>query len=161
MTNAELLEFALATAEAAGQAILPHFRAALDVEDKGGAKGYDPVTVADHAAEAIVHRFRGRREFDRHVVWRSTGAAEEDIEQFERELAPVGEPVQPTAPAAALTPAQHQEDHERAADDSERAQRSPAGVVAIDDQRQQHDAGRVGDRDLREQLQHRRTGQPQ
>jgi myo-inositol-1(or 4)-monophosphatase len=54
MTDAELLEFALATAEAAGQAILPHFRAALDVEDKGGAKGYDPVTVADHAAEAII-----------------------------------------------------------------------------------------------------------
>jgi len=54
MTNAELLEFALATAEAAGEAILPHFRAALDVEDKGGAKGYDPVTVADHAAEAII-----------------------------------------------------------------------------------------------------------
>jgi len=54
MTSAELLEFALATAEAAGRAILPHFRAALDVEDKGGAKGYDPVTVADHAAEAII-----------------------------------------------------------------------------------------------------------
>jgi myo-inositol-1(or 4)-monophosphatase len=54
MTNAALLEFALATAETAGRAILPHFRAALDVEDKGGAKGYDPVTVADHAAEAII-----------------------------------------------------------------------------------------------------------
>ena len=54
VTNADLLAFALSTAEAAGQAILPHFRAALDVEDKGGAKGYDPVTVADHAAEAII-----------------------------------------------------------------------------------------------------------
>ena len=53
-TNAALLEFALRTAEAAGKAILPHFRAALDVEDKGGAKGYDPVTVADHAAEAVI-----------------------------------------------------------------------------------------------------------
>jgi myo-inositol-1(or 4)-monophosphatase len=53
-TNAALLEFALSTAEAAGKAILPHFRAPLDVEDKGGAKGYDPVTVADHAAEAII-----------------------------------------------------------------------------------------------------------
>ena len=53
-TNADLLEFALSTAEAAGRAILPHFRAALDVEDKGGAKGYDPVTVADHAAEAVI-----------------------------------------------------------------------------------------------------------
>lgn len=52
--NAALLEFALRTAEAAGKAILPHFRAPLDVADKGGAKGYDPVTVADHAAEAII-----------------------------------------------------------------------------------------------------------
>ncbi len=53
-TNAEMLEFALRTAEAAGRAILPHFRAALDVADKGGQRGYDPVTVADHAAEAVI-----------------------------------------------------------------------------------------------------------
>ena len=53
-TNADLLEFALSTAEAAGKAILPHFRAPLDVENKGGERGYDPVTVADHAAEAII-----------------------------------------------------------------------------------------------------------
>ena len=38
-TNAALLEFALRTAQAAGEAILPHFRAALDVEDKGGRQG--------------------------------------------------------------------------------------------------------------------------
>ena len=53
-TNADLLEFALATARAAGEAILPHFRAALEVADKGGVKGYDPVTVADHAAETVI-----------------------------------------------------------------------------------------------------------
>jgi myo-inositol-1(or 4)-monophosphatase len=53
-TNAELLEFAVSTAEAAGTAILPHFRAALDVENKAGANGYDPVTVADQAAEAVI-----------------------------------------------------------------------------------------------------------
>ncbi len=53
-SKAALLEFALRTAETAGEAILPHFRAALDVEDKGGARGYDPVTVADHAAEAVI-----------------------------------------------------------------------------------------------------------
>jgi myo-inositol-1(or 4)-monophosphatase len=52
--TAEYLEFAQRVAQAAGQAILPHFRVALDVEDKGGAKGYDPVTVADHAAEAVI-----------------------------------------------------------------------------------------------------------
>ena len=53
--------------------ILPHFRAAIDVEDKGGARGYDPVTEADRAAEAVIrardpralsgsrHRRRGAR----------------------------------------------------------------------------------------------------
>jgi histidinol phosphatase-like enzyme (inositol monophosphatase family) len=51
---AEFLEFALATARAAGDVILPHFRAALDVADKGGGKGYDPVTIADRAAETVI-----------------------------------------------------------------------------------------------------------
>ena len=49
-----MLEFASRTAEAAGKAILPHFRVALDVADKGGVRGYDPVTVADQAAEAVI-----------------------------------------------------------------------------------------------------------
>jgi len=48
------LEFAYRMAVAAGEAILPHFRVAIDVEDKGGARGYDPVTVADRAAEAVI-----------------------------------------------------------------------------------------------------------
>jgi histidinol phosphatase-like enzyme (inositol monophosphatase family) len=51
---AEFLEFAHRTAQAAGAVILPHFRAALDVANKGGARGYDPVTVADHAAETVI-----------------------------------------------------------------------------------------------------------
>ena len=51
---AEFLEFALATARAAGDVILPHFRAPLDVADKGGGKGYDPVTIADRAAETVI-----------------------------------------------------------------------------------------------------------
>jgi myo-inositol-1(or 4)-monophosphatase len=46
--------FALQAAMAAGDAILPHFRAPIDVEDKGGARGYDPVTEADRAAEAVI-----------------------------------------------------------------------------------------------------------
>jgi histidinol phosphatase-like enzyme (inositol monophosphatase family) len=47
-------EFALRAAFAAGDAILPHFRATIDVEDKGGSRGYDPVTEADRAAEAVI-----------------------------------------------------------------------------------------------------------
>lgn len=49
-------EFALRAAFDAGAAILPHFRAPIDVEDKGGAQGYDPVTEADRAAEAVIRR---------------------------------------------------------------------------------------------------------
>ena len=48
------LDFALALAERAGDAILPHFRQAITVDDKGGADGYDPVTVADRGAETII-----------------------------------------------------------------------------------------------------------
>jgi myo-inositol-1(or 4)-monophosphatase len=51
---AEHLEFACALAAAAGEAILPHFRQPIAVEDKGGARGYDPVTAADRAAEAVI-----------------------------------------------------------------------------------------------------------
>jgi histidinol phosphatase-like enzyme (inositol monophosphatase family) len=51
---AALLEFAHGTALAAGREILPHFRTALDVEDKGGLSDYDPVTVADRAAETVI-----------------------------------------------------------------------------------------------------------
>ncbi|HVE47993.1 MAG TPA: histidinol-phosphatase [Casimicrobiaceae bacterium] len=50
----ELLEFAYRTAIAAGDSILPHFRRALDVENKDRGGGYDPVTVADRAAESSI-----------------------------------------------------------------------------------------------------------
>jgi len=51
---AEFLDFALATARAAGAAILPHFRAPLAVDDKSGGRSYDPVTIADRAAETVI-----------------------------------------------------------------------------------------------------------
>ncbi len=47
-------EFAYRIAALAGAAILPHFREPIDVEDKGGVLGYDPVTEADRAAESII-----------------------------------------------------------------------------------------------------------
>jgi histidinol phosphatase-like enzyme (inositol monophosphatase family) len=52
----DFLEFAERMARAAGKAILPHFRASLRVADKGGARGYDPVTVADRAAERVIRK---------------------------------------------------------------------------------------------------------
>lgn len=57
MTAADLdecLEFAQDMAVAAGEAILPHFRRALAVEDKRNFMGYDPVTEADRAAETVI-----------------------------------------------------------------------------------------------------------
>ncbi len=54
-------EFALAAAQEAGVAILPHFRAAIAVDDKGGARGYDPVTEADRRAEDVIRQAIRRR----------------------------------------------------------------------------------------------------
>ncbi|MGC1817495.1 MAG: inositol monophosphatase family protein [Casimicrobiaceae bacterium] len=54
--NAAYAEFALAAAREAGAAILPHFRVPIAVDDKGGARGYDPVTEADRAAEDVIRR---------------------------------------------------------------------------------------------------------
>jgi len=48
------VEFAVRAAHAAGAAILPHFRAPIAVDDKGGPRGYDPVTEADRAAESVI-----------------------------------------------------------------------------------------------------------
>jgi len=48
------LEFAYRMALAAGDAILPHFREVIDVEDKRNLMGYDPVTIADRAAEEVI-----------------------------------------------------------------------------------------------------------
>jgi myo-inositol-1(or 4)-monophosphatase len=51
---ARYADFAVAAAHAAGQAILPHFREPIAVEDKGGARGYDPVTAADRGSESAI-----------------------------------------------------------------------------------------------------------
>ena len=50
------LAFALELAREAGDAILPHFRERIAIEDKGSAAGYDPVTEADRAAETVIRR---------------------------------------------------------------------------------------------------------
>jgi histidinol phosphatase-like enzyme (inositol monophosphatase family) len=46
--------FACRLVELAGRAILPHFRATLTVENKAADGGYDPVTIADRAAEQAI-----------------------------------------------------------------------------------------------------------
>lgn len=53
-TADRFLEFAHALADVAGAAILPHFRRPLTVTNKAGKAGFDPVTVADRAAERAI-----------------------------------------------------------------------------------------------------------
>ena len=78
--SADFLEFAVRVAAAAGEAILPHFRAAIAVEDKGGARGYDPVTEADRAAEAVMRRLI-KANFPQHgIVGEEFGSEREDAE---------------------------------------------------------------------------------
>jgi histidinol phosphatase-like enzyme (inositol monophosphatase family) len=52
--------FAAELADAAGKAILPYFRTRMQVEDKGGQR-FDPVTLADRAAEHAMREMIGRR----------------------------------------------------------------------------------------------------
>jgi histidinol phosphatase-like enzyme (inositol monophosphatase family) len=58
--TADFVAFACRLGEVAGRAILPHFRAALDVENKAPRGSYDPVTVADRAAETAIRDEIGR-----------------------------------------------------------------------------------------------------
>jgi histidinol phosphatase-like enzyme (inositol monophosphatase family) len=53
-TFRELKEFAFHLADIAGQAVLPHFRKPIRVENKDKSGAYDPVTKADHAAERAI-----------------------------------------------------------------------------------------------------------
>jgi myo-inositol-1(or 4)-monophosphatase len=55
----ELLRFAETLADCARAAILPHFRALPDVENKA-ASGFDPVTIADRAAETAMREVIGK-----------------------------------------------------------------------------------------------------
>ncbi len=64
---AAYLEFAPQTAIAAGAAILPHFREIIAVEDKRNFMGYDPVTVADRAAEEVI-RAAIKRAYPEHGI---------------------------------------------------------------------------------------------
>jgi histidinol phosphatase-like enzyme (inositol monophosphatase family) len=63
----EYAAFACGLGELAGREILPHFRAALEVENKAGEGLYDPVTVADRAAETAIRR-EIRRVYPRHGI---------------------------------------------------------------------------------------------
>lgn len=60
------IDFAIAAVRSAGAAILEHFRTNVAVQNKAGA-GFDPVTIADRAAEACI-RARIRAAYPGHGI---------------------------------------------------------------------------------------------
>ena len=67
MTAVDFAAFVDELASVAGETILPFFRTALNVRDKGGPGSFDPVTAADHAAETAM-RTLIRRSFPDHGI---------------------------------------------------------------------------------------------
>src|SRR6476469_5004061 len=67
MTAIDFSAFVNELASVSGETILPFFRTALTVEDKGRSGSFDPVTAADHAAETAM-RTLIRRTFPAHGI---------------------------------------------------------------------------------------------
>ena len=64
---AEYAAFACHLGEIGGRTILPYFRSRIAVENKAASQGYDPVTVADRAAESAI-RDEIRRVYPDHAI---------------------------------------------------------------------------------------------
>jgi myo-inositol-1(or 4)-monophosphatase len=80
MTAVDFAAFVDQLADASGDAIRPFFRTSLSIDDKGGTRGFDPVTAADRAAESAM-RALIRRTFPGHgVVGEEFGAENPDAE---------------------------------------------------------------------------------
>jgi histidinol phosphatase-like enzyme (inositol monophosphatase family) len=77
---AELDAFLLELNAAAAQAIAPYFRAEHGMVDKGGAKGFDPVTEADKAAERAIRKLIAARYPEHGVVGEEYGEDRPDAE---------------------------------------------------------------------------------
>jgi myo-inositol-1(or 4)-monophosphatase len=56
VTITEFHDFVERLADAAGKAVLPFFRTRIGMHNKDGGGGFDPVTEADKAAEAVMRR---------------------------------------------------------------------------------------------------------
>ena len=75
-----LVTFLDELADAAGAVILPHFRAALAIENKLGPGAYDPVTVADRAAEQAMRALIETRYPEHGILGEEFGALRRDAE---------------------------------------------------------------------------------
>ncbi len=80
MTAIDFSAFVDELAAISGETILPFFRTALSIHDKGRAGSFDPVTAADHAAESAM-RALIRRNFRYHgIVGEEFGEERADAE---------------------------------------------------------------------------------
>src|ERR1700759_5632573 len=78
--NSELDAFLVELNQAAAGAILPLFRSEHGLVDKGGAKGFDPVTEADKGAERAIRALISARYPDHGVIGEEYGEDRPDAE---------------------------------------------------------------------------------
>jgi histidinol phosphatase-like enzyme (inositol monophosphatase family) len=77
---AELDAFLIELNAASAQVILPLFRADHGLEDKGGVRGFDPVTAADKGAEAAIRELIAARYPEHGVIGEEYGEDRPDAE---------------------------------------------------------------------------------
>src|SRR5258707_12487618 len=80
MTAIDFAAFVDQLAGVAGETILPFFRTALNVRDKGCPGAFDPVTAADHAAETVMRALIRRQFPDNGIVGEEYGEERVDAE---------------------------------------------------------------------------------
>ena len=80
MTVIDFKAFIGRLATSSGETILPFFRTSLSIDNKSVAQGFDPVTEADRAAEAVMRRLI-KANFPQHgIVGEEFGNEREDAE---------------------------------------------------------------------------------
>jgi myo-inositol-1(or 4)-monophosphatase len=80
MTAIDFSAFVDELALVSGETILPFFRTALSIEDKGREGGFDPVTAADHAAETAMRTLIRRTFPDHGIIGEEFGKERADAE---------------------------------------------------------------------------------
>src|SRR5205085_9321566 len=80
MTAIDFAAFVDELAAVSGETILPFFRTALSVQNKGSHGNFDPVTAADRAAEAVMRALIGRHFPDHGIVGEECGEERADAE---------------------------------------------------------------------------------
>jgi histidinol phosphatase-like enzyme (inositol monophosphatase family) len=71
-----LLETAHILADVSGKAIMPKFRKPIEIENKAGIGDFDPVTVADKAAERVIRRVLRERHPNHGILGEEYGTIE-------------------------------------------------------------------------------------